>query len=185
MEAYECDADTKDRIDTPSPKIQNSFVTVCIKSTFDDIVVGSIKELTLTETSSGLISKAIDNSAVNRITKVVSSLRLKKVSVTTRLIGAFFTDLGDDASTIAITGIAVLEFSSGARKLVNIGNSAANQQTFLFDRALLGGANDDPLGEFDVSVGISNKNGAASAATQAKRFFAALFSAIMGSALVL
>ena len=184
MEAYECDADTKDRIDTPSPKIQNSFVTVCIKSTFDDIVVGSIKELTLTETSSGLISKAIDNSAVNRITEV-SSLRLKKVSVTTRLIGAFFTDLGDDASTIAITGIAVLEFSSGARKLVNIGNSAANQQTFLFDRALLGGANDDPLGEFDVSVGISNKNGAASAATQAKRFFAALFSAIMGSALVL
>ena len=184
MEAYECDADTKDRIDTPSPKIQNSFVTVCIKSTFDDIVVGSIKELTLTETSSGLISKAIDNSAVNRITKVVSSLRLKKVSVTTRLIGAFFTDLGDDASTIAITGIAVLEFSSGARKLVNIGNSAANQQT-LFDRALLGGANDDPLGEFDVSVGISNKNGAVSAATQAKRFFAALFSAIMGSALVL
>ena len=184
MEAYECDADTKDRIDTPSPKIQNSFVTVCIKSTFDDIVVGSIKELTLTETSSGLISKAIDNSAVNLITEV-SSLRLKKVSVTTRLIGAFFTDLGDDASTIAITGIAVLEFSSGARKLVNIGNSAANQQTFLFDRALLGGANDDPLGEFDVSVGISNKNGAASAATQAKRFFAALFSAIMGSALVL
>ena len=184
MEAYECDADTKDRIDTPSPKIQNSFVTVCIKSTFDDIVVGSIKELTLTETSSGLISKAIDNSAVNLITEV-SSLRLKKVSVTTRLIGAFFTDLGDDASTIAITGIVVLEFSSGARKLVNIGNSAANQQTFLFDRALLGGANDDPLGEFDVSVGISNKNGAASAATQAKRFFAALFSAIMGSALVL
>ena len=183
MEAYECDADTKDRIDTPSPKIQNSFVMVCIKSTFDDIVVGSIKELTLTETSSGLISKAIDNSAVNLITEV-SSLRLKKVSVTTRLIGAFFTDLGDDASTIAITGIAVLEFSSGARKLVNIGNSAANQQT-LFDRALLGGANDDPLGEFDVSVGISNKNGAASAATQAKRFFAALFSAIMGSALVL
>ena len=68
-----------------------------------------------------------------------------------------------------------------ARNLVCIGNSAENQQTF--DRDL--GVNDDPLENFAVSVGISKKNDAASAATQAKRVFAALFSAIMGSALVL
>ena len=180
MGAYECDAATKLRIDTPSIKSQNSLVTVCIESTFDDIVVRSIKDLTLTQTSSGLTFKAIDDSVSNYITEVSRSSS-KKVSVTTLLVGVFFADTGDDISTINITGIAVLEFSSGARNLVRIGNSAENQQTF--DRDL--GANDDPLGNFAVSVGISKNNDAVSAATQAKRVFAALFSAIIGSALVL
>ena len=181
MEAYECDAATKDRIDTPSTKSQNSFVTICIESTFDDIVVKSIKELTLSQSNSGLISKAIDASVSNPITEVSGSSS-KKVSVTTRLIGAFFTDLGDDtSSTIDISGIAVLEFGSGARKLVRIGNNAERQETS--DRALLGGSNDDAFGDFAVSV-ILDKNDDVSAATQAMRAFAALFSAIMGSVLV-
>ena len=182
MGAYECDAATKDRIDNPSTKVQNSFVTICIESKFDDIVVKSIKELTLSQTSSALIYKAIDDSVPNSITEVSGSTS-DKMSVTTRLISAFFTDLGDDASTIDVSGIAVLEFGSGARKLVRIGNNAENQQTF--DRALLGGSNDDAFGDFAVSLGITNKNDDASAATETKRVFAALLSAIMGSVLLL
>ena len=103
MDAYECDAATKVRITDTSVKSQNSFVTVCIESTFDDIVVGSIKELTLTQSSSGLVFKAIDNSDSNSITEV-SSTGTKKAAVTTRLVGAFFTDLGDVPSKIEIAG---------------------------------------------------------------------------------
>ena len=63
------------------------------------------------------------------------------------------------------------------RELVRIGKSAE-------DRALQGGSDDEPLGDFAVSVVLS-KNGDASGATQVKKFFAVFFSAIMGSALVL
>ena len=176
MDAYECDAATKVRITDTSVKSQNSFVTVCIESTFDDIVVGSIKELTLTQSSSGLVFKAIDNSDSNSITEV-SSTGTKKAAVTTRLVEAFFTDLGDVPSKIEIAGIAVLKFGSGERKLVRIGNSD--------DRALQGSDGADPLGEFAVSVDILKDNDDMSAATQAKRFLATLFSALMGSVLVL
>ena len=177
MDAYECDAATKVRITAPSVKSQNSLVTVCIESTFDDIIVGSIKELTLTQSSSGLISKAIDGSVSNSITEV-SRTGTAITAVTTRLVGAFFTDLGDTPSKIDIEGIAVLEFVSGTRKLVHIGNSEQ-----VSDRAL--GANDDQSGEFAVSVNISKNNDALSSATQTKRVLFALFCAIMGSALVL
>ena len=178
MDAYECDAATKVRITDPSVKTQNSLVTVCIESTFDDIIVGSIKELTLTQSSSGLVFKAIDDSLPTAITEV-SSTGTKKAAVTTRLVSAFFTDLGDEQSEIEITGTAVLKFGSGERKLVRIGNSD--------DRALQGNDSADPLGEFAVSVDILKDNDDMSAATQAnKRFLATLlFSALMGSALVL
>lgn len=176
MDAYECDAATKVRITAPSVKTQNSLVTVCIESTFDDIIVGSIKELTLTQSSSGLVFKAIDDSVTTAITEV-SSTGTKKAAVTTRLVSAFFTDLGDEQSEIEITGTAVLKFGSGERKLVRIGNSD--------DRALQGNDGADPLGEFAVSVDILKDNDDMSAATQAKRFLATLFSALMGSALVL
>ena len=129
MDAYECDAATKLKIDDPSVKYQNSLVTVCIESKFDDVIVSSIKELTLTQSSSGLSFKAIDDSETNSITKV-SGTGTKKTAVTTRLVGAFFTDLGDVQSDISIEGIAVLKFgSSRARKLVRIGNiPGTNQQ---------------------------------------------------------
>ena len=179
MDAYECDAATKVRITAPSVKTQNSLVTVCIESSFDDIIVGSIKELTLTQSSSGLVFKAIDDSLPTAITEV-SSTGTKKAAVTTRLVAAFFTDLGDEEqSEIEIAGTAVLKFGSGERKLVRIGNSD--------DRALQGNDSADPLGEFAVSVDILKDNDDMSAATQAnKRFLATLlFSALMGSALVL
>ena len=119
MEAYECDA-TKLRITGPPVKSQNSQITICIESTFDDIIIGSIKELTLTQSSSGLIYKAIDDSVSNPITEV-SRTGTAMTAVTTRLVGAFFTDLGDAQSAeIDIEGIAVLEFVSGTRKLVHI-----------------------------------------------------------------
>ena len=175
VEAYECDTATKLRITDPSVKSQNSLVTVCVESTFDDIIVGSIKELTLTQSSSGLISKAIDGSVSNSITEV-SSTGTKKAAVKTRLVAAFFEDLGDEQeSVIDIAGIAVLKSGYEARKLVRIENSDG--------RAL--GVNDDTSDEFAVSVDISKNKDAQSAATQeAKRFLAALFSAVMGSALI-
>ena len=149
MDAYECDAATKVRITDPSVKSQNSLVTVCIESSFDDIIVGSIKELTLTQSSSGLVFKAIDDSLPTAITEV-SSTGTKKAAVTTRLVAAFFTDLGDEQSEIEIAGTAVLKFGSGERKLVRIGNSD--------DRALQGNDSADPLGEFAVSVDILKDN---------------------------
>ena len=173
-------------------KSQNSQITFCIESTFDDIIVDSIKGLTLTQSSSGLIYKATDDSVSNSITEVsrtgtaITAVTTRLVGtfftdlgITTRLVGAFFTDLGDAQSAeIDIEGIAVLEFFSGTRKLVHIRNS--EQVSY---RAL--GANDDQSGEFAVSVVISNNNDAMSSATQTKRVLFALFCAIMGSALVL
>ena len=138
-------------------KSQNSQITFCIESTFDDIIVDSIKGLTLTQSSSGLIYKAIDDSVSNSITEV-SRTGTAITAVTTRLVGAFFTDLGDAPSEIDIEGIAVLEFVSGMRKLVHIRNSEQ-----VSDPAL--GANDDQSGEFAVSVVISNNNDALSSAT--------------------
>ena len=183
MDAYECDAATKVRIENPVTKTQNSLVTVCIESTFDDIIIGDIKELTLTQSTSGLTSIAIANSNANSITEV-SNIGTKKAAVSTRLVGAFFTDLADDTeSTIDIAGIAVLMFGSGARRLVRIGNGAHRQgDTAAADRVLEEETVDDPLGEFAVSMGISAKNvgGAASAATKAKKVVASLFSAAIG-----
>ena len=182
MNAYECDAATKLRIDNPSVKSQNSFITVCIESTFNDIVVASIKELTLTESSSGLTFKAIDDSVPNSITDV-SSTGTMKAAVSTRLVAAFFTDLGEDQSTIDIAGIAVLEFDSGTRRLVRIGNSDEKHQAI--DR-VLDGAEEDPLdGKFAFSVGISGKNDGTSDATLTKSILAASSSAVMGLALML
>ena len=183
MNAYECDAATKLKIDNPSVKSQNSFITVCIESTFSDIVVGSIKELTLTESSSGLTFKAIDNSEPNSITEV-SSTGTMKAAVSTRLVAAFFTDLGDDQSTIDIAGIAVLEFDSGTRRLVRIGNSDEKHQAI--DRVLDGVEEDQLDGKFAFSVGISGKNdGTSDATTPTKSILAALSSAVMGLALML
>ena len=183
MDAYECDAATKVRIENPVTKTQNSLVTVCIESTFDDIIIGDIKELTLTQSTSGLTSIAIANSNANSITEV-SNIGTKKAAVSTRLVGAFFTDLADDTeSTIDIAGIAVLMFGSGARRLVRIGNGANRQGDIAAaDRVLEEETVDDPLGEFAVSMGISAKNvgGAASAATKAKKVVASLFSAAIG-----
>ena len=184
MDAYECDAATKVRIENPVTKTQNSLVTVCIESTFDDIIIGDIKELTLTQSTSGLTSIAIANSNANSITEV-SNIGTKKAAVSTRLVGAFFTDLADDTeSTIDIAGIAVLMFGSGARRLVRIGNGANRQgdTAAAADRVLEEETVDDPLGEFAVSMGISAKNvgGAASAATKAKKVVASLFSAAIG-----
>lgn len=183
LDAYECDAATKVRIENPSTKTQNSLVTVCIESTFDDIIIGDIKELTLTQSTSGLTSVAIANSNSNSITEV-SNIGTKKAAVSTRLVGAFFTDLADGTeSTIDIAGIAVLMFGSGGRRLVRIGNGANRQSdTAAADRVLEEETVDDPLGEFAVSMGISTKNvgGAASAATKAKKVLASLFSAAIG-----
>ena len=183
MDAYECDAATKVRIENPVTKTQNSLVTVCIESTFDDIIIGDIKELTVTQSTSGLTSIAIANSNANSITEV-SNIGTKKAAVSTRLVGAFFTDLADDTeSTIDIAGIAVLMFGSGARRLVRIGNGANRQgDTAAADRVLEEETVDDPLGEFAVSMGISTKNDdeAASAATKAKKVVASLFSAAIG-----
>ena len=178
VEAYECDAATKEKIEIPAVKSQNSFVTICIESTFDDIIVGSIKELTLTQSSSGLVSKVIDDSDANSIT-TVSGAGTNKTAVTTRLVSAFFSDLETDVqSKIEIAGIAVLKFGSGERKLVRIGNSG--------DRALQGNDDGDSLGDFAASVDIKNDNDdSMSAATQAKRFLTTLFSAVIGWALVL
>ena len=181
MNAYECDAATKLRIDNPSVKSQNSFITVCIESTFSDIVVASIKELTLTQSSSGLSFKAIDDSVSNSITEV-SSTGTMKAAVSTRLVAAFFTDLGNDQSTIDIAGIPVLEFNSGYRRLVRIGNIAKNPQAV--DR-VLDEAEDSSLSKFTYSVDISGKNDVANAATQTKSILAALSSAVMGLALIL
>ena len=178
MDAYECNAATKIEIDDPLAKSQNFIVTVCIESKFNDIVVGGINELTLAHSS--LTSNAIDDSNPNSITEV-SSTGTKKVAVSTRLIGAFFTNLGDEQSEIAIGGIAVLKFgSSGARKLVRIGiKPGANQQKAI-DRMLR--EEEDPLGEFTVSVSISAKiEDTMSASPQMKKVLAALSTAIVGS----
>jgi hypothetical protein len=178
LDAYECDAATKVKIDGTPVKSQNSLVTICIESKFDDIVVGGIKELTLTQSSSGLTFKAIDDSETNSITEV-SGTGTKKAAVSTRLVGAFFTDLGDDQSEISIEGIAVLGFGY-SRRLVRIGNiPGANQQAV--ERIVE--EEKDPLqGEFAVNLAISAKiEDTVSAAVQMKNFFAALFTAAIGA----
>ena len=175
VEAYECDAATMLMITEPPVKPQNSQINICIESNKDGIIVDSIMELTLTQSNSGLIYKAIDGSEPTSITKVRST-GTKKAAVTTRLVAAFFEDLGDAPSEINIAGLAVLKSGYEAKQLVRIENSDG--------RAL--GVNDDQSGEFAVTVDISKNKDAQSAATQeAKRVLATLFSAVMGSALVL
>jgi len=181
LNAYECDEGTKIKIDPPSVKLQNSLVTVCIESTFNDIVVGSIKDLTLSQGTSGLTYKSINNSVPNSITEV-SSTGGTKVAVSTRLVSAFFTDLAETQSTIDVTGIAVLQFRSGARKLVRIGNSAKNQRAT--DEIL--DEEEDPLGEgdFAVSVNISGNNDSHDSAASSNYVLSAAAGGVIAALLI-
>ena len=82
--------------------------------------------------SDTLTFNAIDDSKANSVTIVKGMDSGKKQMVSTRLVGAFFTDLGEgDTSTVSITGTAVMEFASSSspagrvrRKLVRLGSRA-------------------------------------------------------------
>jgi hypothetical protein len=175
VDAYECDAGTHLRIDNPPAISQNSLVTICIESTFDDIIVGDIKDLTLSQSSSGVTIEAIKNSEAKNSFTAVSSIGTKKAVVSTLLISAFFLD----PSTIVISGVVTLEFGSGMRRLVRIGSSAKKAT----DR-FLEVEEQNELGEFALSLDISDgyHGDAESAAFQTKTSFViALFSAVVGA----
>ena len=65
----------------------------------------------MTQNTTGLIYKAINNAVPNSIIKV-SSIGTAKVAVSTSLVCAIFTDLTDNQSPIYFKGIAMLEFLS-------------------------------------------------------------------------
>jgi hypothetical protein len=166
VEAYECDANDV-QIPTPTVKTQNSMVKICINTSAEnDVVIKSIKELKLK--SNKIASNAISTTGANQLTEV-SGEGNKKVTVTTQMVSAFFSDLGTDVTdTIDIVGTAVMEFkAAGTRKLVRISSTnQKNGNVSDMDRKLDGteDVGDAGLGEFEMKVGISGSSSDANGA---------------------
>ena len=132
VDAYERNADGS-CISAVEPKTQNSMINVCIfTSKSNNVVIADIKEMQLQ--SGYIISNAITESVPNTLTLTKSIEGGKREIISTRLVGAFFTNLGEDGSSfIDITGTALMEFaasspSDGAlRKLVRVRSMLNNK----------------------------------------------------------
>jgi hypothetical protein len=152
------------------------MINVCVYTSVNDVIIAEIKDMRIY--SETLEYNAIADSKANSITLTKSMDAGKKNIVTTRLVGAFFTDLAEgETISLNIDGSAVMEFatsSSGesapSRKLVRVRSEVSNNipneigmKQWNADRTLdekvVGG---DSLGKFEIEVDISKKLGAAS-----------------------
>ena len=149
------------------------IINVCIYTPdSNDVIIAEIKDMRIY--SSTLDYNAITDSKTNPITLTKSTDAGKKFIVTTRLVGAFFTDLADgETSSLNIDGTAVMEFaasSPGSRKLVRVRSEVSNNisneidmKQWNSDRTLDENVGGDGLGTFETEVEISKRLGAASA----------------------
>ena len=162
--ACECYDTTKACIEEADiqPKTQNSAINICIYTdSNNDVVVESIKDMKIEDTSNSIAYAPITANAANAIS-TVSGEETKRVMVTTRLIGAFFSGLEGGSATLDITGTAVLKFESGIRRLVNIRGGAKNEETNsdLADvRKLQAGAGEAKFGASLVILNSSTSGG--------------------------
>ena len=153
------------------------MINVCVyTSDSNDVIIAEIKDMRIY--SETLEYNAITDSQANPITLTKSIDAGKKSIVTTRLVGAFFTDLAEgEKSSLNIDGTAVMEFAASSpdepasRKLVRVRSEVSNNmikneigmKQWNSDRTLDENVGGDGLGTFEMEVEISKRLGAASA----------------------
>ena len=128
--ACECYDTTKACIEEADiqPKTQNSAINVCIYTdSNNDVVVESIKDMKIEDTSNNIAYTPIVENVPNALT-VVSDTETKNVMVNARLISAFFSELDGGSATLDITGTAVLKFGN-VRRLVSIRGGYKNKES--------------------------------------------------------
>jgi hypothetical protein len=144
VDACECDAGTRVCDATPTAKTQNSPVNVCITTTSTDVVIDSVKSLSLNQATSGITLNAITDGTANSITST-SAMGTKSEVVSTRLVSAFFSD----PTTVTVSGVAVMKFANVGRKLVSLRGGKRSLQeeggesSFNVDVVLSAGQNDE------------------------------------------
>ena len=151
------------------------MINVCVyTSDSNDVIIAEIKDMRIY--SETLVYNAITDSEANPITLTKSIDAGKKSIVTTRLVGAFFTDLADGVTdSLNIDGTAVMRFAASSpgepasRKLVRVRSEVSNNipneigmKQWNADRTLDQNDGGDSLGTFEIEVDISKKLGAAS-----------------------
>jgi hypothetical protein len=158
-------------IDVPVALNQNSMVNMVVSTSgSNDVVITGIKDLTLQ--SDRIASKVIKDFSSDGLTSVESIDGGKKSVVKTKLVSAFFDNLGtDETSSIEIVGTAVMEFKSSSgrsRKLVRIGSTGQKSNNAIRMNRNLDEEDDVAdagIAEFKMKVGISGAkveaNGAA------------------------
>ena len=145
------------------------MINVCVYTSGEnDVIIAEIKDMRIY--SETLVYNAITDSEANPITITKSIDAGKKSIVTTRLVGAFFTDLADGVTdSLNIDGTAVMKFAASSpgepsRKLVRVRSEVSNNspneigmKQWNADRTL-----DDNVGTFETEVEIAKGLGAAS-----------------------
>ena len=153
------------------------MINICVyTSDSNDVIIAEIKDMRIY--SQTLVYNAITDSQANPITLTQSTDAGKKsIGVTTRLVGAFFTDLAEgETISLNIDGTAVMKFAASSpdepasRKLVRVRSEVSNNITneigmkqWNSDRTLDENVGGDGLGTFETEVEISKSLGDASA----------------------
>jgi len=171
LTACECDEDGN-CIDSSSSvaKTQNSMINVCVETPQNnDVIIEDIKDMSIF--TPALVYKAITDYKPNDITLTKKVGGGKKNIVTTRLVGAFFTDLVDGIpSSLSIDGTAVMKFAApstgepAVRKLVKVRSEVSNEMKQRnSDRNLDESVSGDGLATFELEMAITKELGGASA----------------------
>ena len=146
------------------------MINVCVKTPQNnDVIIEEIKDMSIFTDS--LVYNAITDYESNDITLTKKVDGGKKHIVTTRLVGAFFTDLEDgETSSLSIDGTAVMKFAASStgepavRKLVKVRSEVSNEMKQRnSDRNLDESVSGDGLATFEVEMAITKELGGASA----------------------
>ena len=146
------------------------MVNICVYTPDEnDVIIEKIKDMRIY--SGTLEYSAISNSEVNPIT-LTKSIDAGKISlVTTRLVGAFFTDLAEgETNLVNIDGTAVMKFAASSpgepasRKLVRVRSEVSNDISNEIGKKEGNSRTlEDGFGTFKMDIEIGKGVGAASA----------------------
>ena len=118
-----CDAGTRDCIDQSSGNFNvksNSAFAICAYTESENVVIDSIRSLSITKGSIGYDVVNAAGAATNPLFTSLSNMGSNREVVVTRMLSIFYGDEGG-TSQVQVAGKALLEFASGRmRQLVSL-----------------------------------------------------------------
>ena len=145
-------------------------MNICVyTSDENDVIIENVKDMRIY--SSALEYNVISNSEANPITLTKSMNAGKTSIVTTRLVGAFFTDLAEgETNFVNIDGTAVMKFAASSpgqpasRKLVRVRSEVSNDISNEIGKKEGNSRTlEDGFGTFEMDMELGEGVGAASA----------------------
>ena len=147
-----CDASSKECMNEPEIKTQNSMVDICFSPASNDVVIDNIQNMELYEARSQLKYNIIHNGNIVSSLTSTEGYGSKKALVSTRLISIFFSNLsGNESNIIEVRGTASLAFgsSSGRKRLLQDDSRRGEKSEKLEDAGISGFALD-----FEIAANI-------------------------------